>query len=269
MRRRDDINFDRQLQQVDGAMIAPSRLALVHVTAAWPAKEILRVGKLVTKHCRVFKKQLIYFFILRPSYRNKIGNEESHQVTRFPMAFVFDHSAVPNPYQVYPFDTGGAVDGAFNGQADPYIPLEDYALLPNYENVGKFISSFFGNSENYFRGSLRPDLANDLPIYASVAISYADIARMGVDGSNEHDTRASSIEVAASHNVELMGKVRLIVAPKQYIDGNKPVSDLLNDLKANGTRVKVYDWQANRKPNEYQSDIFRIVEEWYRAENIL
>lgn len=263
MQRRKDQNFDRQLIGLQGPKSDFGDLPLVHVTAAWTSKEILRAGKLITKRCRVFGKDLVYFFVARPAYRTKLGAQESHQLSRFPVGFVFKQSAVPVPYHAYPFDTGGAADGAFDSQADPFVPLEDYALRPDYKSVSKFLGWAFGESKSYLRGRLRSDLSNEVQAYESVAVSYMDIARLGVDGSNEHDIRASAIEISASHNVDLHGQLDLLVAPKQFVEGNEPVSTMIKPLVGAGAKLKLYDWQANRTPNEYQSDIQRIVESWY------
>lgn len=269
MRRREDINFDRQLRGLSGKSLPAEKMPIVHITAAWPAKEILRLGKLTTRNCRIFKRPLVYFFVLKPAYRSKIGNEESHQLSRFPVAFVLDNSSVPQPLHAYPFDTGGAADGAFDSQADPYIPLEDYGLDPSFDAVGRFISWFYGDVERYFKSTLRPGLNSEVQPFQSVAVSYIDIARMGVEGSNDHDTRASTIEISSSHNVDLRGNAKLVVAPKQYIEGNLSLINNINELKKSGCDLKLYDWQPNRTPNDYQSDIFRIIELWYRKKRIL
>lgn len=269
MRRREDRNFDRQLIGLSGPEVDVRELPLVHVTAAWNSKEILRSSKLLTRRCKVFKKDLIYFFVLRPAYRTKIGDEDSHQISRFPVAFVFKSTAVPDPLHVYPFDTGGAADGSFDSQADPYVPLEDYALEPNYKSILTFISWAFGKVSDYYSGRTRHGLSDAIKPFQSVAVSYLDIARLGSEGSNEHDMRASTIEVAASHNVEISGNLHLIIAPKQFVEGNKPVMDLVDPLIGAGANLKLYDWQPNRSPNEYQMDIQRIAEDWYNKAGLL
>lgn len=247
--------------------MAPN-LPIVHVTPTWNAKEILKIGKLTTKRCPVFGRDLVYFFSLRPSYRTKIGSVESHQISRFPVAFVLRPEAVSAPLHVYPFDTGGAANGSFDSQADPYIPLEDYALEPKHEAISKFISWAFGNTENYLYGRLRPGLANEIEPFKSVAVSYIDIARLGIEGSNDHDTRASCIEIASSHNVDISGFVELIVAPKQFIEGNEPIFNLIKPLIKMGTKLELYDWMPNRSPNDYQDDLRRIVESWFKKSRV-
>jgi hypothetical protein len=266
MPRRDGVNYDRQLIPHSAPGGLPAALPLVHVTAAWPAKEILRSGKFVTKWCDVFETELLYFFVLRPAYRSRYGQEESHQLSRFPVVFILRPEAVGDPRHVYPFDTGGAAKGAFGKQADPYVPLEDYAVTPTHAGAVGHIGWAFGTLESYFEGQLRGGLQDEIPRGESVTNGFVDVARMGVEGSNDHDKRASTVELAASHNVDLKGNVQLVILPKQYLEGNEAFLEELAEL---GADIELYDWQPNRAPDEFQKDIMRISREWYSKKGIM
>jgi len=266
MPRRDGVNYDRQLIPRSAPGGLPAALPLVHVTAAWPAKEIVRSGKFTTKHCDVFQTELLYFFVLRPAYRSKFGQKESHQLSRFPVVFILRPEAVADPRHVYPFDTGGAAKGAFSKQADPYVPLEDYALEPTQAGAVGHIGWAFGTLDAYFEGRLRDGLLDGIPAGESVTRGFIDVARMGVEGSNDHDKRASTVELAASHNIDLKGNVELVILPKQYLEGNTALLDELTDL---GADIELYDWQPNRAPDEFQKDIMRISREWYQRKGIM
>ncbi|MET1111695.1 MAG: hypothetical protein ABWX67_09240 [Allosphingosinicella sp.] len=267
--RRKDRNYDRQLVDLAGTSIVCDELPLVHITAVFPGKEVMRTGTLEVRPCPVFKDDLLYFFVLRPAYCLAHGNEPSDQLSRFPVVFVLRKEAVPDPRHVYPFDTGGAAGGAFDKQADPWVPLEDYGLESSHAAVAKFISWAFGDVESYYEGRLREGLHEEVHGKRLVAKGYYDIARMGVEGSNVHDKRASAIEVAASHNVPLVGNVRLIIFPKQLLEDYEELHEKLDELKALGAKLETYDWQPNRSPNEFQKDIIRICRDWYSGEGIL
>lgn len=269
MNRRTDANFDRQLIGRTGDLEIAGDLPLAHVTAVWPAKEIIRAGKLVTRLCDVFALKLLYFFVMRPAYVSRYSEEPSHQITRFPAVFVVDPGAVTQPVHVYPFDSGGGAKGAFQEQADKYVPLEDYALEPRLGAVKEFVAWAFGSIEAYFEGRTRLELAREIMPHESVAISYLDIARMGVDGSNVHDKRASTIEIAASHNVDLPGNLRLLIIPKQFLEGNSGLERDVAVLKQHGTDIELYDWQPNRRPSEFQRDLMRITREWYARQGLI
>jgi hypothetical protein len=266
MRRREGVNYDRQLIPRSAPGGLPAALPLVHVTAAWPAKEIVKSGKLVTKRCDIFETELLYFFVLRPAYRSKFGQEISHQLSRFPAVFILRPEAIANPRHVYPFDTGGAAKGAFTKQADPYVPLEDYAVSPTHTGAVGHVGWAFGSLHAYFEGRLRDGLLDEVPPGESVTRGFIDVARMGIEGSNEHDKRASTIELAASHNIDLQGNVELVILPKQYLEGNET---LLDEIKSFGAEVEFYDWQPGRAPDEFQKDILRISRKWYENRGIM
>lgn len=266
---REDRNFDRQLAARAPALAMPEGLPLAHVTEVWKAKEAILQQQLLTRKCDVFRRQLLYFFVLRPAYLRRVGEEKSHQITRFPVTFVLRAGAVPDPYHVYPFDTGGGATGAFRSVADALIALEDYELDPTHSAAASFIHWAFGSCEAYYEGRLRPDLRDDLAIHECVASGYIDIAQMGSVGSLKHDKRASTVEIAASHPVQLAGNVQLLIVPKQYLEGYDALWTEIEKLIAAGTEIETYDWQPNRAPNEFQKDLMRISRDWYRRRGLL
>ena len=270
MARRERLPADYQLRAHGSRGPIPERLPLVHVTAVWPANEILKSGKLETRYCKVFKRPLLYFFILRPAYRSKHSDRKSHQLSRFPVVFILRPEAAEPPFHVYPFDTGGAAAGAFAMQADPYVCLEDYELEPTFEAASGHIGWAFGTVDAYFEGHLRTDVLEGVPEFESVTRGYVDVARMGRKGSNQHDKRASASEVAVSRDVDLKGNVLLAILPKQYLEArsgpNAALMKTLNDLEI---EFEPYDWQPNTSPDEFQDKISSIARSWLQREGWL
>ena len=270
MRRRKRPSTQRQLRA--RAVAGPHEaLPLVHITATGFAREIVEAGQFDAQHCGVFNRSLVYFFALRPAYRRKDGDDKSHQINRFPFVFIIKPTAVPAPFHVYPFDTGGAADGIFSEESDAAIDLEDYELVPSHEAVGGQIGWAFGSLEDYFDGVLRVDLIGDVPVHETVTRGFIDIARMAsLRSSNQPDKRASAIEVAASHNIPLKGNVLLAILPRQYLeDGGKPNDDFIAQLKAHGIDWLTYEWQPNAMPNEFQEEISQIVRQFFVDTKIL
>jgi len=267
--RRLDEDYERPLERRSGALTPHTNMPLVHVTNAWSAKEILKKKKFLTKTCDVFKKGLVYFFVLRPAYRTVKGSEKSRYLDYFPVAFILKADAVPMPFHVYPFDTGGAAKGAFKSNANALIPLEDYALAPSHSAAKGFIGWAFGSLENYFDAILRPGLSTEIHAMEGVETSYVAIAKMGVTGDAVHDTRASTIEIASDDNVDVPGNILLVIAPKPMLEIKSHFSDAIAALSTAGADVRLYDWQPNRAPNDYQRDLLRISRDWYRKQNIL
>ena len=243
---------------------APPRepLPLVHVTAAWTANEIIRGGRLQARHCEIFGADLVYFFALRPDYRCRLGDKKSDQLTRFPVALILDPAAVPTPNHVYPFDTGAAARGFFEGAADPYVRLEDYELDPDHASVHGLIDWSFGNPAAYYEGDLRREARASIQGFESVSKGYVDIAGMGrprADANTEVDSRATAIEVTASHDVPLLGMIRLAIVPRQFLQGN---TRLIADFAALGAATEVYDWKPNTTPDGNLHHLQDIARRW-------
>jgi hypothetical protein len=249
----------------------PEALPLVHVTAVGIAREIVHSGKLEARRCAVFKRGLLYFFAARAAYRLKEGDAKSHQINRFPFLFIVRPDAVPTPYHVYPFDTGGAVKGVFEAESDPYVYLEDYELEQNMAAAAGQIAWAFGTLEDYYEGNLRTDILDGVPTHETVTRGFIDIARMARSGSNQPDKRASAIEIASNHDVQLRDNVLLAILPKQYLeeDGDTPNHDFISRLKSAGIPWEVYDWQANTTPNEFQEEIAKIAKTFLQKQGLL
>lgn len=262
MQRRPNVAYERQLQKHSKPVGLPASLPLAHVTAAWKAIEIVKSGQFETRHCDVFDQELVYWFVLRPAYRGKNGDRPSHQLSHFPVAFVMRPEAVRHPRHVYPFDTGAGATGALANKADSHVYLEDYALEASHAGAMGQIGWAFGTVDAYFRGELRADIEDGIPFTESVTRGYIDVARMGREASNEHDKRASAIEMAATHDVQITDNLLLAILPKQYVEDG---TDLVARLKKLRVTVDTYDWQPNRAPDEFQKDLMERTEAWFKT----
>lgn len=247
--------------------VAPLHIdALVHVTPVGYAREIIETGQIEARACEVFKhRELVYFFALRPAYRLKDGSEKTDKINYFPCVFVVSPEGLREPFHVYPFDTGGALAGMFDGKADKTIPLQDYELDPTLEAAGRHIRWAFGSHENYLEGDLRPNVLDGVPQHETVTRGFIDIAGLASSGHNAPDRRASAVEIAYSRHIPLKGNVRMVVLPKQYVeDGTGENQALIARLKDLGIAWRVYDWQANRAPDDFLHEITDLVTRYYR-----
>ncbi|WP_419808609.1 hypothetical protein [Sphingomonas sp.] len=265
-RRVDEYDFDRPLRRYFSRLAGADRLPIVHVTHVHAARRIVETAKLTTKLCEVFAKSLAYFFVLKPAYLGKFDREKSDFLDYFPVAFILKPEAVPAPYHVYPFDTGGAATGAFKARANRLVPLEDYELETSHEAAVGFIGWAFGSTAAYYDGMLRHHLSTELSPADSVATGYVAIARLGVPGDPEHDMRAATLELASADAIDLAGNVLLTIIPKQLLESQDRFGQALDALKATGAMIETYDWQPNRAPAEFQRDLLRLARVWY-AEN--
>jgi hypothetical protein len=269
MRRRRGLPPQRQLRDRASPETLPDKLPLVHVTATGFAREIVESGKFEVRHCKVFNKELIYFFVLRPAYRRKDGGAKSDLINRFPFVFIVAPDTV-TPYHVYPLDTGGADAGVFADQADEFVCLEDYELDSTHAAAAGQIGWAFGSLEAYFDGDLRADLVSDVPAHETVTLSYHAIAGMARSGSNQPDKRASAIEIATSRNVPLKGNVMLAIIPHRYLEDNGTKnSAFIKQLNDRHIEWETYVWQPNTTPNEFQEEIARIARAYFKEKGLM
>lgn len=258
-------NRDAALMERCAGRRLPAKLPLIHVTSVYYAKKIVDKYTLKPDKCDVFGRELLYFFVMRPAYCLRYGDEKSQFLSHFPIVFVLKPNAVEHPHHVYPFDTGGAAAGAFAKRADRLIRLEEYELHNSHEAAAGYIEWAFGDLRNYYDGHLRPDIADGVRAKESVVVSLISIARMGVEGDNIHDKRASTVEIATSDYVQIRGLVDLIVFPDAMLEKPDLFNERVDELEKLGATVEHYKWKPNCTPNEFQSEIMKICRDWYES----
>jgi hypothetical protein len=270
MKRRSRGKPNRELQNKLGALVSGASLPLIHVTSAGLMREILLSGRLEPDLCTVFGRDLLYFSLLRPDYRLKQGGEKTDQIGRFPCAFVVDASNLPAPYHVYPFDTGAAAAGRFDAAVEPATRLEDYELSPSLDGAARHIGWAFSTVARYYFGDLRADLFGSIPAFELVSRSYVRIAQLTSSNYTKPDRRASAIEVAYSASVDLLGRAKLLVLPKQFLeDGHAQNIIVQRRIRELAIRVIEYDWQPNKAPDDFSDEIYDLLRQHFALEGIL
>jgi len=245
-------------------------LMLIHVTPVGAAREILRAGQITVRRCKVFNRDLAYFFVLRPAYKLKDSREKRELIDFFPFVFVVDPSLLGSPFHVYPFDTGGAVAGAFDAGHSPWLPLEDYALEETLQGAADHMAWAFDSRADYFDGRLKPGLIGTLPDWDSHGRTYLDIARLAAEGSNRADLRASSIEVAYEAHVPLNPHVKFAVLPRQFLEDPRGRNTaMINALSWAGIEWETYDWRPNRPPEDFHVEVNAVVRSWLAGRGLL
>lgn len=238
---------------------------LAHVTAVGVAREIIRAGQIESRVCKALGENLIYFFAMRPAYKLRGEDQKNDILDYFPFVFLVSTENLGAPYHVYPFDTGGALEGAFDEGASPAVYLEDYALEETLRAVNNHIAWAFGNSADYYDGKLRSDFGKDIPDWDSGPKTFGKIARLASVGSNRPDRRASAIEVAYARHVPL-NDVKFAVLPYQFLeDPSGRNTDMIDKLTAAGVAWETYQWRPNRAPADFHSEINRLVREHLAA----
>jgi hypothetical protein len=243
------------------------RLTLVHVTSAGHASEILEQEQLVTKKCEVFEKHLVYLFLCQATYRRKDWERKSKDLSIFPVAFILDPNKLGDPYHVYPFDTGAAVNGRYRGARADGVYLEDFALSQDLDSARRFISWAFGSLNSYLDRKLKDEaeLSKTYEDWHFVAERFVHIARQAAPGQNEHpDGRAASIEVAYDKHVPLDAAVRCVIVPDAFLESSRTKNKnpvLTKFLRTSNASIKVYKWRPNDAPNWNMAEIERLCRE--------
>lgn len=259
MPRRDHGPPSRDLQtHTEGISAKP--LPLIHSTTVYGAREIAKGGRLKTKACDVFQKDLVYFFVMRPAYRSRFAGEKQKRLSAFPVVFILPPDHMPVPHHVFPFDTGAAAKGAFHDLQDPQIPLEDYELVPTLEAAASHIGWSFEGVETYLEGDIRQDIEDQIEDHDIVTHGYIDVARMGRRLHNKFDRRASTVEVAFAEDVILQGRKGLVILPVQLLND----TSLIDAFTKSDLTIEAYPWQANTLPDDYEKDIAELAKDWYR-----
>ena len=176
---------------------------------------------------------------------------------------------MPSPFHVYPFDTGAALDGAFDDGASKSVFLEDYELETGFQAVNDHIFWAFETRANYFDGKLKPKFAEQFPPWEVGPLTFEKIAGLASVGKNRPDRRASAIELAFDTNVQLE-QIGLIILPKQFMED--PIGDndeMIEKLKEAKVEWETYEWQPNRAPADYHSEINRIARDYLDGQGIL
>ena len=271
MRREPRKTRDYQLSQHASTTTPPSAaLPLVHITTVGLAEKILAGGYIEPRACTVFKKGLVYFFVMRPAFRKVEGDEKSHRLAHFPVAFITTPQAVPNPYHVYPTDTGGAASGRFGASEASDPALEDYELPPTRAAAAAHIGWAFETLDDYMRGLLRSGLVDQIPYHDHITHAYYEIARSTRSGDNQPDGRASTVEIASADRIALKHDIELAILPKQLReDKNVRNQALIDALTSEQVVWRDYDWQPNSAPNTFLDEIDRVAREWYGQQGIL
>ena len=131
--------------------------------------------------------------------------------------------------------------------------------------MNNHISWAFGTREGYFDGKLKPDFEEKLPAWDVGPLTFARIAGLASVGSNRPDRRASAVELAFNVHVQL-DSVRMIILPKQFMEdphGNN--TKMMTSLETAGVKWATYEWQPNRTPGDFHSEINQMVRDYLKS----
>lgn len=267
MRRRESGEPNRKLRNI--ASGPKGKYYLAHVTSVGAARDIIRAQQIEARPCIRFNRDLVYFFALRPAYKLKGSDRKQLSIDFFPSVMLVGTDEVGPPFHVYPFDTGGALDGVFEEEESDNVFLEDYELESTIQAVNDHIFWAFGTNADYFDGKLKKGLAEQFPDWNTQVRTFTRIAGLASMGSNKPDGRASAIELAFTNHVRL-DQIKLIILPKQFLeDPRGDNSEMIEALKSANVERAVYEWRPNRAPGDFHREINAMVREYLSDRGML
>jgi hypothetical protein len=244
---------------VNGLAPVEPCLPLVHTTSA-PTFEyyIAESGQLKAKECPVYRKEeLVYLFYGKPSYRPKEADIQHKDMLQFaPICIILDVPTGLAPKRLMPFDSGAYHDKliAREGHAHTSLPKEFFEL-PTMDAASAVVGLFFGSNLKYFdEAPLQPTPVD--PTLNTCVETYVSLINR--TGSNQGDSRLTSIEVQFNQDVALAGNALAVAMAEPFYQKRQEVQDT---LKAWGAEPLLYELDGRYTPGA----CCQVIESMVRA----
>lgn len=199
-------------------------LPAVHTTNVTSFSEIIERDSIKLTLCKYYKKDLLYFFYGKPSYK---VTGRSNTATRIlgdaAITFVFDISTLPKFYKSFALDTGASFGSRYDRLLPKGLSIDDFVMGSDPAELASYVTRFFGGNQNYFVGEHEMgDRPNALD---SVSNAISDIAKSV--SSIDLDERACTCEIQLDSPISFRkAKLITIVMPGQVFD-EREVKDAL------------------------------------------
>lgn len=241
---------------------------LVHSTRSANLKYVLNDEKIQVAKCDVFNKDLNYFFIGRPAYKNKSA---SHTVAdwELPTCFIFDFKAISSIHKIFPFDTGAYhADGLMPSYVS-CMAMSEYEVQPDFGSVERLLGAMFSTSRNYFllkNVISEDDLKNNYEV-DMLNPEILALRRLANDeGKNKIDDRRFAIEVSSEKSVSIEANNLLaVVCPSIYLDDKIFANKIENEWKAKP--IPYASLPLNY--DQHVGEIYAKVLEFYEREGLV
>lgn len=162
----------------------PMALPTTHLSIARWFSAIADEGQLQPRACKVFKKDLLYFFYGGVFYRP--SERPTKNAAELPVAFLFEPTVLKEFDCYYPFDTGAMAAGLFGDWKERLEPFEErFKVAGNWHPsvTSLMIHHLYGSNENYLSGHVDPSLSlKSEPLPQLHEFFSDDLTSRGVDG---------------------------------------------------------------------------------------
>lgn len=236
-------------------------MPFVHVCDCFTFRKILATGVIAPTLCKVFDKQLSYFFYGRPSYRVGSADSTSNAMSMFPICFILEPNQITSISDAYPFDTGAFRAGIFSRYVHPKADVSDYKLVGELEFLQKFVGYFYSSNSSYYDGVSTISNGN-LP---AMAFELQSLHQMITSQTTEEfDDRCHTIEIQTDQAIDLTsGGIKAMVLPSS-IASDPEISSFLLD---NDVEPIIYH-TTRCSPSSVTSTIITEVRKYYEDEGV-
>lgn len=227
-------------------------LPLMHSCECFDARNIIFADCLEATLCKVFKEKLLYFYYGKAAYPVGDKLELNRTDCQYaPVCFIVDFKKVPI-YKIYPFDSGAYDNELYKNFFHRRMNIKEFEIPSNIESIQKYITTFFGDNQQYIDGQALPlnDTGNP---YIDALISL-----LAVRGGEKIDERAHTIEVICNESLRLKDVVKCIVLPVNLLR-DENISQYLKD---NDIEYITYKVKPLVHPTKYYGVISEKVEEY-------
>ena len=254
-----DNYYHKHISEAEPAL---SSMPLVHVCDSFTFRKIMVSGVIAPAHCKVFKKDLSYFFYGRPSYRVSSQEQTTNAKSMFPICFILDPSCVSVISDAYPFDTGAFCAGIFSDYVHPKSDISDYRFVNQMEFIQKFVGYFYSNNTSYYDGV--PSITQQsLPAMAFELHSLHQLITS--ESAEKFDDRCHTIEILTEQKVDInSGVIKAMVLPSS-IASDPEVSSFMYDKN-----IEPIAYHTTRcAPSDLSTTIINEVRKYYEAEGVV
>ena len=229
-------------------------LPMLHSCECFDSRLIIESGQLETRLCKVFNKDLLYFFYGKPSYpvgEKVVGNRTD--IEYCPVCFIVNPQKV-KIYRVFPFDTGAFSAEKYDDFFHRNMQLGEFELDSSLKAILTYIAIFFESNDNYIRGQTVIGIKENNP-YINGLISI-----LNAQGTHKIDDRAHTVEVISQECVSLKDAVECVIIPEDLLreDSIKAFLDQYN------IRQMEYTVRTLTAPSRYNEVVFEKVMEYLK-----
>jgi len=238
-------------------------LPLVHTqTMDIIEKEYKEVLKPLEK-CDIFEEYLTYLYYGVPLYRHK-----DMTIDNLPVCLLLEAKKI-QAYKMYPMDTGAfhgqpmgrgdEMEGFFEALGQPAKQsIALFELSYDYDNVRRYILTFFGSNMKYCASECNLELDNGLSVQSPNDLVFQCFYKMLTANLKKLDNRCKIIEVSTKVEYPLADIIHNVVWPTELLARYYS----LEWSSKNNTPIE-YDTTCAYDDETFVSNIYEATKEYY------